>query len=60
MEEKPASSIDPEDMRFNTKTNSLVWISEGACGHLLFLFCRSCYQTADLSGNFVNSICQAT
>jgi hypothetical protein len=45
---KPASSIDPEDM-VNTKTNSLVWISEGArVVTLLFLFCRSCYPTADL------------
>jgi hypothetical protein len=36
-------------MRFNTKTNSLVWISEGARGSpYCFCFARTCYQTADL------------
>jgi hypothetical protein len=26
----PTTSADPEDMRYNTKTNSLIWSSEGA------------------------------
>jgi hypothetical protein len=55
-EKKPASSIDPEDLRFNTKTNSLVWISEGArvVTPTVSVLQNPAIQTADLSGNFVN------
>jgi hypothetical protein len=28
--EKPSESIDPEEMRYNPKTKSVVWSSEGA------------------------------
>jgi hypothetical protein len=55
-EQKPASSIDPEDLRFNPKTNTLVWISEGAriVTPNSSVLQDPAIQTADLSGNFVN------
>jgi hypothetical protein len=39
-------------MRFN-QTNTLVWISEGA-GITNISVARSCHQSTDLNGNFVN------
>jgi hypothetical protein len=55
-DKKPASSIDPEDMRFNTKTNSLVWISEGArvVTPNISVLQDPAIQSTDLHGNFVN------
>jgi hypothetical protein len=55
-EQTPASSIDPEDMRFNPKTNTLVWISEGArlVTPNITVLQDPTIQTADLNGNFVN------
>jgi hypothetical protein len=55
-EQKPASSIDPEDMRFNPNTNALVWISEGArvVTPNISVLQDPAIQSTDLHGNFVN------
>jgi hypothetical protein len=55
-EKKPAHSIDPEDIRYNPKTNSLVWSSEGArvVAADFSVLQNPAIQTADLNGNFVN------
>jgi hypothetical protein len=55
-ETKPASSIDPEDLRFNPKTNTLVWISEGArvVTPTISILQNPAIQSTDLNGNFVN------
>jgi hypothetical protein len=60
--EEKTSFFNWSRRRFNTKTNSLVWISEGA-RVVTYCFClqNPCHQTADLSGTlWMNSICQAT
>jgi len=55
-ETKPSESIDPEEMRYNPKTNSVVWSSEGArvIAKDFLLLQNPSIQTADLNGNFVN------
>jgi hypothetical protein len=55
-EKKPASSIDPEDLRFNPKTNTLAWISEGArvVTPNITVLQDPAIQSTDLNGNFVN------
>jgi hypothetical protein len=55
-ETKPAFSIDPEDIRFNAKNNTLVWISEGArvVTPNISVLQDPAIQSTDLNGNFVN------
>lgn len=55
-EKQPDSSIDPEEMRYNPKTNSVVWSSEGArvIAKDFAVLQNPSLQTADLNGNFVN------
>jgi hypothetical protein len=52
---KPSESIDPEEMRYNPKTKSVVWSSEGAryCKDFSVLQ-NPTVQTADLNGNYLN------
>jgi hypothetical protein len=55
-ETTPSESIDPEEMRYNPKTKSLVWSSEGArvIAKDFSVLQNPTVQTADLNGNFVN------
>jgi len=55
-ETKPSESIDPEEIRYNPKTNSVVWSSEGArvIAKDFVVLQNPSLQTADLNGNFVN------
>jgi len=55
-EKYPNSSIDPEEMRYNPKTKSVVWSSEGArvIAKDFSVLQNPTVQTADLNGNFVN------
>lgn len=54
---QPATSIDPEELRFNPKTNSVVWSSEGArvIAKDFSVLQNPSVQTATLTGTFVNS-----
>jgi hypothetical protein len=54
-EKKPETSIDPEDIRYNPKTKSIVWSSEGArvISDTRILLQNPSIQTASLEGNFV-------
>jgi hypothetical protein len=51
---KPSESIDPEEMRYNPKTKSVVWSSEGARGKDFSVLQNPTVQTADLNGNYLN------
>ena len=55
-EKYPSASIDPEDMRFNPKTNTLIWSSEGARVIMpdFSVLQNPTIQSTDLKGNFVN------
>lgn len=55
-EKYPNSSIDPEEMRYNPKTKSVVWSSEGArvIAKDFAVLQNPTVQTADLNGNFIN------
>ncbi|WP_367754927.1 esterase-like activity of phytase family protein [Flavobacterium sp. WC2430] len=55
-ETKPSQSIDPEEMRYNPKTNSVVWSSEGVrvIAKDFVVLQNPSLQTAYLNGNFVN------
>ncbi|MEZ7499160.1 esterase-like activity of phytase family protein [Flavobacterium sp. Arc3] len=55
-EKKPSESIDPEELRYNPKTKSVVWSSEGArvIAKDFSVLQNPTVQTADLNGNFVN------
>ena len=53
----PTTSADPEDIRFNPKTNTLIWSSEGArvvTGEKQILQNPS-LNSMDLEGNFLNT-----
>ncbi len=52
----PSKSIDPEDMRFNPKTNTLVWASEGArvVKEDFSVLQNPAITSTALNGNFVN------
>lgn len=56
-EKKPATSIDPEDLRYNPKKKNLVWSSEGArvISDKYSVLQNPSIQTATLEGNFVNN-----
>lgn len=55
-EKYPDSSIDPEEMRYNAKTKSVVWSSEGArvVAKDFAVIQNPSLQTASLTGKFVN------
>ncbi len=55
-ETKPSESIDPEELRYNPKTNSVVWSSEGArvIAKDFSVLQNPTVQTADLNGNYLN------
>lgn len=55
-EKKPSESIDPEEMRYNPKSNTLVWASEGArvIAKDFSVLQNPAIQTASVDGNFVN------
>jgi hypothetical protein len=55
-EKYPDSSIDPEEMRYNPKTKSLIWSSEGArvIAKDFAVMQNPSLQTASLTGSFVN------
>lgn len=55
-ETKPSESIDPEELRYNPKTKSVVWSSEGArvIAKDLSVLQNPTVQTADLNGNYLN------
>lgn len=53
----PEHSVDPEDIRFNAKTNELYWSSEGE--RILKpepILLKPSIQTARLDGSYVNSL----
>ncbi|MDG2432602.1 esterase-like activity of phytase family protein [Flavobacterium sp.] len=54
-EKYPDSSIDPEEMRYNPKTKSVVWSSEGArvIAKDFAVIQNPSLQTASLTGSFV-------
>ena len=56
-EKKPATSIDPEDLRYNPKKKTIVWSSEGArvLADTFSVLQNPAIQTATLDGNFVNN-----
>lgn len=56
-QKKPATSIDPEDIRYNPKTKKIVWSSEGArvISDKTTLLQNPAIQIASLDGNFDNS-----
>ncbi len=53
-EKYPDSSIDPEEMRYNPKTKSVVWSSEGArvIAKDFTVIQNPSLQTASLNGNY--------
>lgn len=55
-ETQPNSSIDPEELRYNPKTNTVVWSSEGArvIAKDFSVLQNPAIQTAAVNGNFVN------
>jgi hypothetical protein len=55
-QKKPATSIDPEDMRYNPKTKMIVWSSEGArvVSDKLTVLQNPAIKNATLDGNYVN------
>lgn len=55
-EKYPDSSIDPEEMRYNAKTKSVVWSSEGArvVAKDFAVIQNPSLQTASRTGKFVN------
>ncbi|TDD94409.1 esterase-like activity of phytase family protein [Flavobacterium cellulosilyticum] len=56
-QKKPATSIDPEDIRYNPKTKNIVWSSEGArvISDQTTILQNPSIQTTTLEGNFVNN-----
>lgn len=56
-EKKPATSIDPEDLRYNPKTNTIIWSSEGArvISDKINILQNPAIVTATLEGNFINN-----
>jgi hypothetical protein len=54
--EKPANSIDPEDIRYNPKNKTIVWSSEGArlITDKLTVLQNPTIQLANANGEFVN------
>jgi hypothetical protein len=55
-ETKPSESIDPEELRYNPKTKSVVWSSEGArvIAKDFSVLQNPTVQTADLNGNYLD------
>jgi len=55
-ETKPSESIDPEELRYNPKTKSVVWSSEGArvIAKDFAVIQNPSLQNAALNGSFVN------
>jgi hypothetical protein len=55
-ETMPSESIDPEELRYNPKTNTIVWSSEGArvIAKDFSVLQNPGIQTASVDGNFVN------
>lgn len=55
-EKQPNTSIDPEELRYNPKTDRVVWSSEGArvIAKDFSVLQNPAIQTADLNGNFIN------
>ncbi|SDZ96483.1 Uncharacterized conserved protein [Flavobacterium gillisiae] len=55
-EKQPDKSIDPEELRYNPKTNTVVWSSEGArvIAKDFSVLQNPAIQTAAVNGNFVN------
>ncbi|MGO4819387.1 esterase-like activity of phytase family protein [Flavobacterium sp. W22_SRS_FP1] len=55
-ETTPSESIDPEELRYNPKTNSVIWSSEGArvIAKDFSVLQNPTLQTADLNGNYLN------
>jgi hypothetical protein len=55
-ETKPSESIDPEELRYNPKTNTIVWSSEGArvIAKDFSVLQNPTVQTADLNGKYIN------
>ena len=55
-EKYPDSSIDPEEMRYNPKTKSIVWSSEGArvIAKDFAVIQNPTLQTASLNGSYIN------
>ena len=55
---KPSASIDPEDIRFNPKNNTLIWSSEGArvVKSDLTLLQNPAIQSTDLNGNYYGEL----
>lgn len=55
-QKKPATSIDPEDLRYNPKTKTIVWCSEGArvVSDKLTVLQNPAIQTSTLNGNYLN------
>ena len=53
----PDSSIDPEEMRYNPKTRSVVWSSEGArvIAKDFAVIQNPSLQTATIEGNYLNT-----
>lgn len=56
-EKYPNSSIDPEEMRYNPKTKTVVWSSEGArvVAKDFEVLQNPTIQTADVNGNYINA-----
>jgi hypothetical protein len=56
-EKQPDSSIDPEELRYNPITNTVVWSSEGArvIAKDFSVLQNPTIQTASVNGNFVNA-----
>jgi hypothetical protein len=56
-EKQPDTSIDPEELRYNPKTNTVVWSSEGArvIAKDFSVLQNPSIQTADVDGNFFNA-----
>jgi hypothetical protein len=55
-EKKPSESIDPEELRYNPKTNTIVWSSEGArvIAKDFSVLQNPAIQATDLNGNYLN------
>lgn len=56
-EKQPDKSIDPEELRYNPKTNTVVWCSEGArvIAKDFSILQNPTIQTANIDGKFLNA-----
>ncbi|WP_016988246.1 esterase-like activity of phytase family protein [Flavobacterium sp. ACAM 123] len=56
-EEQPDKSIDPEELRYNPKTKTVVWSSEGArvISNGFSVLQHAAIQTATTEGKFINA-----